>query len=726
MKRSIRFLAVSLATLFTSHEVAACWEPWYAPEEYYMYRVYESDSADPSPLLEDEENCREWQRLTSPDIPTADIYQAVYKMPLEELERVETHRMGKHDNPFVAWIAQRDTALLDFLLLAKTNEYIRLKRNSRWYYPSMKIGARMTLEEVAEHALSNREPRLRDRYLLQAVRALFTLGRYESCIDLWESEVSRLPADNLMRRLIEPYIAGAEVRTGQAEKALPYFARTGDVGSILFYTGQGSKNVSTVDALSLVCQYAPNSPYITQTLQSYIRSLEVPDTFYPCDTAAIRAEKAKLHDLCMKMARNKETEVPAMWYYTAAFLSGLDGETSQAYRLLRLAERARSNPFIDASIKVFRIYLDARTQPCNRAYERRLFQQLEWLDKQIVNHLTDPVRDETTHGYKLIRCASFYYWNDMMRRIVLSEVCPRMLQADQTTRALQLANMADNRLLGVVGKQEVTLVTTDENGDSQFVQQVLPLDKYRYSGEFNAYDYSNHFFEMIDSLGTDAAIAYVRRVQRPQTAFDRFLNARGYTGNDYLNDIAGTQCLRAMRYGEAIGYLGAVSEAYKRHLNVEAKYDPFAVRATSTENPADFKFAFAREMHSLEQNLQTTREPNRKARLMVRYAIGLRNSFDRCWSLTQYYRGSCYWGQVCEKRDWENDRYTRAALARAEALVRQATDLITDDETGADIHYTLCNFRTVARRYPHTQKGKLVRGHCDHLADYHTEKVGRR
>lgn len=498
------------------------------------------------------------------------------------------------------------------------------------------------------------------------------------------------------------------------------------MGSILFYTGQGSKNVSTVDALSLVCQYAPNSPYITQTLQSYIRSLEVPDTFYPCDTAAIRAEKAKLHDLCMKMARNKETEVPAMWYYTAAFLSGLDGETSQAYRLLRLAERARSNPFIDASIKVFRIYLDARTQPCNRAYERRLFQQLEWLDKQIVNHLTDPVRDETTHGYKLIRCASFYYWNDMMRRIVLSEVCPRMLQADQTTRALQLANMADNRLLGVVGKQEVTLVTTDENGDSRFVQQVLPLDKYRYSGEFNAYDYSNHFFEMIDSLGTDAAIAYVRRVQRPQTAFDRFLNARGYTGNDYLNDIAGTQCLRAMRYGEAIGYLGAVSEAYKRHLNVEAKYDPFAVRATSTENPADFKFAFAREMHSLEQNMQTTREPNRKARLMVRYAIGLRNSFDRCWSLTQYYRGSCYWGQVCEKRDWENDRYTRAALARAEALVRQATDLITDDETGADIHYTLCNFRTVARRYPHTQKGKLVRGHCDHLADYHAEKVGRR
>ena len=81
---------------------------------------------------------------------------------------------------------------------------------------------------------------------------------------------------------------------------------------------------------------------------------------------------------------------------------------------------------------------------------------------------------------------------------------------------------------------------------------------------------------------------------------------------------------------------------------------------------------------------------------------------------------------MCEKRDWENDRYTRTAMARAAALVQQATDLITDDETGADIHYTLCNFRTVARQYPHTRKGELVRGSCDHLVDYHAERERRR
>ncbi|MBO7318319.1 MAG: hypothetical protein J6U43_06340 [Bacteroidales bacterium] len=46
----------------------------------------------------------------------------------------------------------------------------------------MKIGARMTLDEVAEQALSTKNTRLRDRYLLQAVRALFTLGKYKECM----------------------------------------------------------------------------------------------------------------------------------------------------------------------------------------------------------------------------------------------------------------------------------------------------------------------------------------------------------------------------------------------------------------------------------------------------------------------------------------------------------------------------------------------------------------
>ena len=183
--------------------------------------------------------------MTSTNIPLEDIYQVVYKMPLEEFEGVYDSKES-NGNKFIEWITQKDTSILDFMLLAKTNEYIRLKRNSRWYYPSMKIGARMTIEEIAEKALSANEPKLRDRYLLQAIRALFSLGRYEECINLWDAEVVHLPKDNLMRQLIHPYIAGAEFRVKRSEKAITYFAELGDVGSMLFCAGRAGEHLSTI------------------------------------------------------------------------------------------------------------------------------------------------------------------------------------------------------------------------------------------------------------------------------------------------------------------------------------------------------------------------------------------------------------------------------------------------------------------------------------------------
>ncbi len=51
-------------------------------------------------------------------------------------------------------------------------------------------------------------------------------------------------------------------------------------------------------------------------------------------------------------------------------------------------------------------------------------------------------------------------------------------------------------------------------------------------------------------------------MQHPQSEFDRYLNARGYTNSDYLYDILGTQCLRNMRYADAVMYFGQVGEKY--------------------------------------------------------------------------------------------------------------------------------------------------------------------
>ena len=251
------------------------------------------------------------------------------------------------------------------------------------------------------------------------------------------------------------------------------------------------------------------------------------------------------------------------------------------------------------------------------------------------------------------------------------------------------------------------------------------MREFRYAkNKYNKHDYSNHFFEMIDSLGVNTVKRYVRNVEAPQTEMDCYLNARGYTESDYLNDIVGTQCLREMRYGEAVKYLSNVSDAYNRgHLNVVMRYDPFSVEREWLDDNCDTRLEFAQEMYSLEQKIKTTTNPNEKAMSMFRFAIGLRNSFDRCWSLTQYYRGSSFWGCVIdEKRDWEKDQYTKSALNKAQQMIASACATATDNEVAAEIQYQLCNFKTVAEMYPNTAKGELVRGKCDKLYDYHTER----
>ena len=714
--KSLRYLCISLILLTITNEAVACWGPWYTPKGYYMYRVY-NNLPDPTIDIEKQnpnegKNCEEWQKLTSETIPLEDIYQVVYKMDLESFEALYDNRGDSHENKFIEWITQKDTAILDFLLLAKTNEYIRLKRNSRWYYPSMKIGARMTLEEIADSAISIKDSRLRDRYLLQGVRALFSLSKYERCIELWENEISHWSDENLMRQLIQPYIAGAEFHIKRSEKAIEYFAQLGDIQSMLFCLGRSGEKLSIIDALEFVCEYAPNSRFIEETLQKYIREIEPLGEFYWEDELEKTPELDKLYNLCLKMARCGKSNNPAMWYYTAAFLEDLYGNTASASRLLSLAEKSRSSDYIKESIKIFRIYLDAKLLPYDSHYENRLFSQLKWLDSKIQSNIDDKVHNETARGYMLFNCESYYYWNDMMRRILLAEVCPRMIKSGKTTRALQLANMADNRLLNIVNRHEICDWMDDK------VVHSYTMSSYRYSTNFNPHDYSNSFFEMIDSLGVNEAIRYVKRVDKPQNEFDRFLNDRGYIGSDYLNDILGTQCLRNMRYQEALEYLGKVSDAYKTHHNVYMEYDPFSFSPNRIKMKSDFRYDFAREMYSLEQGINLTTEPNRKALLMVKYAIGIRNSFDWCWGLTQYYRGTSYWGQVCEKRDWENDENTLLALEKAEKTLNLACEIVTDDETAANIHYELCHYLTVARMYPNTQKGALVKGKCDNLCDY--------
>ena len=81
-------------------------------------------------------------------------------------------------------------------------------------------------------------------------------------------------------------------------------------------------------------------------------------------------------------------------------------------------------------------------------------------------------------------------------------------------------------------------------------------------------------------------------------------------------------------------------------------------------------------------------------------------------------KGELFWGCVSPKRDWQTDKYTTAAKDYAQKLFNRALTTANDSQLLSEMNYNLCNFKTVAEKYPDTELGILVRGSCDKLVDY--------
>lgn len=151
----------------------------------------------------------------------------------------------------------------------------------------------------------------------------------------------------------------------------------------------------------------------------------------------------------------------------------------------------------------------------------------------------------------------------------------KCIASDYQTRALQLLNMADNRLFNLVGN------TYDGQTDSIWDWKTYRGRNYDWRSKtkndkyfeklYNAYDYCNDFFINLDSLGVQHIERLVIRMQKPLCDFDRFLNERSYVNMEYLYEIIGTQLLAAMRYKDAIHYLSQVSDEFMQATNVYQK-----------------------------------------------------------------------------------------------------------------------------------------------------------
>ena len=706
MKSNICSYLISVTLLLLTIPSFACGPFEFHPYGYNMYRVFDESSV--QKVDERRSNCILWQRLTSKDIPLEQIEQVVYKFTLNQMQDLHT---VKSDNMFAEWI-KTDRELYEFLILAKMCENTRSLMLDPWYYPSKNDGTFLSLMEIEEKAKAYDGKRLKDRYVLQAVRAMFSNKRYQECVDYWESVEDELP-DGLIKEMSRSYMKGAYSNLGRTDDALAYFTEVGDLNSIIFCLRKQGKITDVISELKYIVEYAPDSELIPEYLQDIISSFEPygsHDYSYAerMDTSMIfpmcRDAFDEIYELSVRMSKVAASELRAAWAYTAAFLADLDAKPYVAWKHIQTASQCNMTEFMKESVRVMKMYLDAKVSIYDKAYEERLYADLKWLDEKIRNNITDKVREyaSETYGNRLRNNISFYYWNDMLRRILLAEVCPRMTDRGMHVRSLQLANMADNRLLNIVDLME---------GKS--------LEEFRANNEYNGIDYCSSFFQaMFEDVTVGQLVSYINRVKSPESDFDEFLNKRGMVSYDYLYDVAGTKCIKEMKYAEAVRYLTKVSGTYQSRLNTsEFMYrDPFSIDKGSIGEVTDYKLRFATEMSRLSETIRQETEGYGKALAMIRYGTGIENSVTYCWMLT-HYRMSNYEDEYCEHVKTLR-QVARKTYEDALSLLSTKPQDESERELAAIGLVKLCQWKTAVETYPDTYAARYTKKMCDNLCDY--------
>ncbi len=681
----------------------------FSPREYYMFRAYDKDDERLS-YETNYQNCLAWQAATSVSIPIKDIYTVVYEYGIDMLTDEDD------SNTFIRWIrSHSDREVLDFLVLAKSCELARSHRTSRWYYPSRNDEVLIRLENIRDSALAYKGERLRDRYALQAVRAMHSLGEYER-IERWWDENKDSIKSGLIRDMTEGYVEGALLRLGKKEKAMQFALKRQDIKSIETLLSANGLDTDFATVLDFIAEHCPDNPNAPAFLQEKFH-FEGPSEQGEMGTEEIKSdlEKEKYIAICLKAAKSPLCKKPALWYYTASYLEYLLGRESAAYATIRKAEASSGTPFIKESVKLLRIFFDSRHLRYDGSDDSRLLSDLKWMDSMICNNLTPEVRQKTSEDLWQIHLnGSFFYWGDMMRKVVLGEMVPRMCDAGRGRTAIALANMSDNRLVGRVDSYSGWGL----KGLSYDVDTIT-MSQYRHLAVLeNGHDYCNQFFNLMDTTKLSHLVRYISTVGAAQNPMDKFLDERGYVDMDYLNEVLGTRYLRNMDYANAVRVLSKVSPGYQYRTNLT----PYMTRLPfeygemkSSSVPSEYKLSFAKAMLSYQQQAKSP-DADKAGFAKVMMGIGLNSSFGYCWALTQYHNYT--------NDPWLSSEYTRKALAKAESLIESGMNMIQDRELEAECWRKFLELEYVVKNYPETRAAELVRTRCDEYKDYEFEMPG--
>lgn len=663
----------------------ACYHPTYTPGEYYVFYSYNEENVSDSEPSSTETNISEWQVYTANQATFEDIRLVVYKYSIHDMEQIAAGNTESSDemknNTFVNYLLNtNDAEAIKYLILAKQCEVARAKRTDPWWYPTKDDLENKDLQVILDKALAYQGTTFKTRYLLQAMRAAFTMGENDLCIRIWEKDIKNQPGSSI-KAMCEDYIGGVYFQRGEYQTAINHYASTMQTSSSFWWCVDNlAEKKSDIERIKILYQYQPNSMELPRMIQKICREAEKRanlkvfdgyidengnenDEYNPGYKSYLknRTRYMELRDFSLQVVSEKKTKNPAMWQYAAAFLTLLDGDSEKASQYIAKAEQMKGTNFIKNNVKVLSIMIEAYNGKYNKAFENRILPKLQWLDQMIKTNLTPQITEEYLwYENQMFNNYSMFYYNDMMRKITLSIMMPKYIEQHDEVKALMLAGMASEHLRTLTGYRQAIKDNTNR-------------------GNWNI-DFYTDLFCALETFPIESIIKYSQILKSGgSTKFERFFISKCHKNEDYFNEIIATRYMQVEAFEEAIEYLSRIDTTYDQTLNIFCYFDhdpfdePYFGIKYITPAPG-YKLRYATRMLDLQRILPMVVDPVIRSYATYHYGLGLMRAVTDCWSLLRYRKGFHY----DRFGDDGFDDWGHAMFEHAKELINE-TILISDD-----------------------------------------------
>ncbi|NDV64851.1 hypothetical protein [Bacteroides sp. 224] len=688
------YIAISLLIAALSGKIYACGPMYYpSPSDYAFFQIVPVEQS-ASEKEKTDENIRLWHEYVNRKVEADEIVEAVYTLYAEVNDVFENfeewQRINKDTgNKFLNYLLKtNDKEAVAYLLLAKQCEMARFKRTDSWYYPTKEDLKYLDLKEIYEEAVAYKGEKLKLRYLLQAIRAAYTMLAYDDCIRLWEEEVLALP-QNYITIMCSSYIGSIYFKREEYEKAALIYSLTNDLQSLNWCLSKLGEPDSEIGKIELIYKYMPGYKELPKLIAPIIRRAEygtiqkwIPHGSYIAwyentDYEKERESFQQLVRLAHKVVKENKTPEPAYWQSVASYLIFLDGDYKEANRMLLKAEQMKGSVPVHNNIRVLRMLYDAVLCKYDRGFEEKLLTQLQWLFEMVEQ---TPFAEERIYGYR-------NRYTDVLERLVDYHWVPGFQENEDT-----------NRVCGLIG------LKTEIRG-RHFQYRTEKADSVSW---FWNDDYSTPIFSHLDTIPLNNVLAYKQYLySKPKTKLDKFIVAHCYKNENYYDELIATKYIRLAEFKKAIPYLERLGEEFLSRQNILSylvdrstftevwNYNPDAYSSWSEIDRKNFlgrydnKLQFCKRMIELKKQIESSKSNPLKSSLAYQYATALYHASYRgkLWAITHYAKGlGCGGGEYGPL--WGRSRQLDELQEFAMSYLKLSEELADTSEKEAKSIYT--------------------------------------